>query len=110
MKLVASGKLREDVADAWTKAVASIAAKGGTIEGPYGYTKRAIHKAGKLGASSYSFDIVGRAIDLRQELANRAGRRYHAVREDDVGRTFWRVYCSVADGFGEEMAKGDVKW
>jgi hypothetical protein len=110
LSVVSNGKLREDVADAWTKLAGSILAKGGTIEGPYDDTKRGAHKATKVGASSFSFHIVGRAVDLRQKLSDNPGRRYYVAREDLLGKTYWRLYCSVADGAGQKMAKGAVKY
>ena len=43
---------------------------------PNGDSKRGLGKATKVGARSFSFHIVGRAIDLNQALSNPSGRRY----------------------------------
>jgi len=110
---VGHGRLREDVASAWAALAPGIEHLGGTIEGPYGDTLRRIGKAKKAGQSSFSFHTVGRAVDLRQEFANRAGRRYYVVKEPNGPTMYWRIYCSTdkQDGSqGEKFAKGKVEW
>ncbi len=113
MKKVGDFTLREDVADAWVALSARIKALGGTVDGPYGDSKRGLGKATKVGASSFSFHIVGRAIDLNQALANPSGRRYWIARDtDSAARDFWRLYCKTVnqDGTqGQAFEKGDVK-
>lgn len=113
LKKVGDYTLREDVADAWAALSARIKALGGTVDGPYGDSKRGLGKATKVGASSFSFHIVGRAIDLNQALANPSGRRYWIARDtDSAARDYWRIYCKTTnqDGTqGQAFAKGDVK-
>lgn len=106
--------LREDVSTAWQTLVARIKTLGGTIDGPYGDSKRGLGKATKVGASSFSFHIVGRAIDLNQALANPRGRRYFIARDPDTAaaRDYWRLYCKTVDQEGKQgtlYEKGDVK-
>jgi hypothetical protein len=112
-KKIANGTLREDVADEWTKLVSQIKGKGGTIEGPYGDTKRGLGKAKKTGASSFSFHIVGRAIDLQQELNDPPARRYQVMKDKVAGKIgYWRIYCKtdVQDGTqGKAYKKDEVK-
>jgi hypothetical protein len=81
-------------------------ALGGTVEGPYGDSKRGLGKATKVGASSFSFHIVGRAIDLNQAFANPSGRRYWIARDaESTARDYWRK-----DGTqGTLYEKGGVK-
>ena len=95
-KKVGDFTLREDVADAWLAVSARVKALGGAVDGPYGDSKRGLGKATKVGASSFSFHIVGRAIDLQQALANPKGRRYYIVRDaSSSARDFWRLYCKT---------------
>jgi hypothetical protein len=93
---ISSGSLREDVAAEWTKLANDIKGKGGTVDGPYGDTRRGLHKAKKIGASNFSFHIVGRAIDLQQELNNPPKRRYQVVKDKEGGKIgYWRIYCKT---------------
>ena len=102
-KKVGDFTLREDVADAWLAVSARVKALGGTVEGPYGDSKRGLGKAKKVGASSFSFHIVGRAIDLQQALANPKGRRYYIVRDaDSSARDTWRLYCKTSNQDGTQ--------
>jgi hypothetical protein len=113
IKGIGNGKLRQDVADAWIALIASVAGHGGTIEGPYGDTMRPLGKAKKAGASSFSFHIVGRAVDLKQELTNRPNRRYYVAKDVTSGASYWRIYCSTQnqDGSqGSKFAKGKVDY
>jgi Putative peptidoglycan binding domain len=94
-KKIANGTLRGDVADEWSKLVTKIKGLGGTIDGPYGDTKRHLGKASKVGASSFSFHIVGRAIDLNQGLAGPPGKRYYVAKDTGNGTIgYWRIYCT----------------
>ena len=102
---IGNGKLRQDVADAWVALIASVKGHGGTIEGPYGDTMRALGKAKKAGASSFSFHIVGRAIDLKQELTNRPNRRYYVAKDFSGGAASWRIYCTTQDQDGSQGTK-----
>ncbi len=65
-RIGAWGELREDMAEAWLALMARIQGLGGTIEGPYGDTKRPLMTTISVGASKYSFHIAGRAVDLNQ--------------------------------------------
>jgi hypothetical protein len=95
-KKIANGSLREDAADEWTKLVTKIKGLGGTIDGPYGDTKRGLGKAKKTGASSFSFHIVGRAIDLNQDLNGPPAQRYYAAKDTGSGTVgYWRIYCKA---------------
>jgi hypothetical protein len=110
---VSNGSLREDVAKEWIALVAQIKSKGGTIDGPYGDTKRQLKKATKVGASSFSFHIVGRAIDLQQELSDNPGRRYWVTKDVPAGNGWWRIYCKTdkQDGTqGKAHAKNEIKY
>jgi peptidoglycan hydrolase-like protein with peptidoglycan-binding domain len=78
------GKLRSDAAAAWDAIVQLASSKGGTLEGPYGDTARAVRPTSKVGASLYSFHYCGLGlIRSRGQFAERAGRgirpaiRYH---------------------------------
>ena len=93
---IGNGKLREDVAEAWLALKTTITGLGGTIDGPYGDTMRPLGKTTKVGASSFSFHIVGRAIDLRQEFTNRPNRRYYVAKDFTAGGpAYWRIYCTT---------------
>jgi len=103
------GTLREDVGAAWTALAQSIAKKGGTIAGPYGDTKRPLMQTTSVGASKYSFHIIGRAIDLNQGLGDPKGQRYFILQETSGGVTWWRIYCKTDDQKGSQgfkVAKG----
>jgi Putative peptidoglycan binding domain len=97
MASIGNGTLRSDVAAAWSTLVNSVVAKGGTLAGPYGDTKRQLGQTAKIGASSYSYHKVGRAIDIQQELSNppNSTRRYFVERETSGGKTFWTIWCST---------------
>jgi hypothetical protein len=113
IKGIGNGTLREDVADAWVALIATVKGRGGTVEGPYGDTQRRLGKAKKTGASSFSFHIVGRAIDLRQELTNNPNRRYFVAKDPRDGKMYWRIYCRTdkQDGTqGKQYAKDELKW
>lgn len=106
-KTIGGGKLREDVADEWQKNITRIKALGGTIDSPYGNTKRQLKKTTEPGTSKYSFHIVGRAIDLNQKLADGGpkNRRYY-IAKDAVGSTmFWRIYCRTEKQDGAQGTK-----
>ena len=103
LKKVGDFTLREDVADAWVAVSSRVKALGGTVEGPYGDSKRGLRKAMKVGASSFSFHIVGRAIDIQQALANPRGRRYFIVRDTaSDARDYWRLYCKTVNQDGTQ--------
>ncbi len=70
-----------------------IDALGGTIDGPYGDTKRPLMKSISSGASKFSFHICGRAVDL-----NQGNPRYVVVREPQGSRLWWRIYCKTPQG------------
>ena len=103
-KVAAWGALRADVAAAWLALIPKIQQLGGTIDGPYGDTKRPLMKTISVGASKYSFHIPGRAVDLNQGLGN---SRYFVVPEPDGPRMWWRIYCKTTDQSGAEGAKID---
>jgi len=111
-KDITGGKLREDVADEWTKLVTRIKGLGGTIDSPYGDTKRRPGRTSKSGASSFSFHIAGRAIDIDQALGGPPNHRYYIKKESDGTGTVWRIYCKTdkQDGAqGKQYKKGDVE-
>ena len=93
------GMLREDAAIAWIALMSTIRALGGTIDGPYGDTKRPLMKTISTGASKYSFHITGRAVDLNQELGNST---YYVVPEPEGAQMWWRIYCKTADQTGAQ--------
>jgi hypothetical protein len=98
------GALREDMAGAWTAMIAKIQQLGGTIDGPYGDTKRPLMKTISVGASKYSFHIPGRAVDLNQGLGN---SRYFVVAEPNGPQMWWRIYCKTADQTGAQGTRLD---
>lgn len=89
------GSLREDAAAAWVSLTAAIQGLGGTIDGPYGDTKRPLMQTISTGASKYSFHMCGRAVDLNQGLGY---SRYFPVQEGP----YWRIYCKTADQSGAQ--------
>jgi hypothetical protein len=103
--LEGGGTLREDVGAAWTVLAQKTTQKGGTIAGPYGDTRRPLMKAISVGASKYSFHIVGRAVDLNQTLGDPRGQRYFILRETSGGVTWWRIYCKTDDQQGSQGVK-----
>ncbi len=96
------GRLREDAAAAWMTLMATVRDMGGTIDGPYGDTKRPLMQTISAGASQYSFHICGRAVDLNQGLGY---SRYFPVCEAQGARMFWRIYCKTADQSGLQGGK-----
>ena len=96
-KLEAWGSLRNDAAQAWLDLGARIRELGGTIDGPYGDTKRPLMKSTSVGASKFSFHICGRAVDLNQGNPN-----YHVVQEPQAGEMWWRILCKTADQTGAQ--------
>jgi len=103
--LAGGGTLREDVTVAWQNLASRIRSLGGTIDGPYGDTKRPLMKTIKVGASKYSFHYVGRAVDLNQSLGNARGQRYFIVQETVANRTYWRLFCKTTDQTGKQGTK-----
>ncbi len=97
------GALRQDVAQAWLDLAARIRDLGGTIDGPYGDTKRPLMTAISTGASKFSFHICGRAVDL-----NQGQKRYFIAHEPRGEQTFWRIYCRTADQTGAQGRKFDA--
>jgi len=94
-KVAAWGSLREDAAAAWLALMSRVNGLGGTIDGPYGDTRRPLMKTISVGASKFSFRICGRAVDLNQGLGN---SRYHVVPEPRGERMWWRIFCKTAHG------------
>ena len=90
LKSIGGGKLREDVADAWATFATAILGIGGIVNGPYGDTTRNLGKATKVGASSFSFHIVGRAVDI-----NQGEKRYHLAKDFSSAGNFFRLYCKA---------------
>jgi hypothetical protein len=97
------GALREDAARAWLALMARIQDLGGTIEGPYGDTKRPLMTAISVGASKYSFHIPGRAVDL-----NQGNDRYFVICEPQGAQMWWRLLCKTADQTGSQGQKFEV--
>ena len=95
------GTLREDVATAWNNLASRVRSLGGTVDGPYGDTKRPLMKTIKVGASKFSFHYTGRAVDLNQSLADPRGQRYFVCQETVGSRTYWRIYCKTPDQGGK---------
>lgn len=102
-KVGAWGSLRQDVAQAWLDLAARIKQLGGTIDGPYGDTKRPLMTAISTGASKFSFHVCGRAVDL-----NQGQKGYFVAREPRADQTFWRIYCRTADQSGAQGRKFDA--
>jgi hypothetical protein len=96
------GELREDAAAAWLALIPKIRQLGGTIDGPYGDTRRPLMRTISVGASKYSFHIPGRAVDLNQGLGN---TRYFVVPEPSGSEMWWRIYCKTEDQSGAQGAK-----
>lgn len=94
--------LREDVAAQWRVLLKEIDGRGGTLAGPYGDTWRPLGYHRKQGASARSFHIVGRAIDLNQNLGSGRNQRYFLVAEPDGGRVYWRIWCKTARQDGSQ--------
>lgn len=106
------GRLREDAAEAWKEIVDLVEEAGGTLEGAYGDTARAVQTTTKVGTSKYSFHYCGRAVDINQSLASGKGQRYYIAKEDSDGNTYWRIYCKTEkqDGTqGTEYKRGSIK-
>jgi hypothetical protein len=102
-KVGAWGALRQDVAQAWLDLAARITELGGTIDGPYGDTKRPLMTSISTGASKFTFHVCGRAVDL-----NQGQKRYFVAREPRGEQTFWRIYCRTADQTGAQGRKFDA--
>jgi hypothetical protein len=94
------GELREDAAQAWLALMTKIQELGGTIEGPYGDTKRPLMTTISDGASKYSFHIPGRAVDL-----NQGNQRYFVVCDPQETQMWWRLLCKTADQTGAQGQK-----
>ena len=99
-KVLTWGKLREDVAAEWIALAERIRQLGGTIDGPYGDTRRQIARGVGIGASKFSFHISGRAVDLNQGQI-----RYRVAREPRGSQTLWRIYCWTTDQSGAQGKK-----
>jgi len=97
------GALRQDMAQAWLELAARINALGGTIDGPYGDTKRPLMTAISTGASKFSFHVCGRAVDL-----NQGQKGYFIAREPRGEQIWWRIYCRTADQTGAQGRKFDA--
>jgi hypothetical protein len=113
LKSGSGATLREDVFDAWTTLATSVRGLGGTIDGPYGDTKRRLRKVTKAGASSFSFHIVGRAVDLPQELGGPPDHRYFVRKDFGSAGNFWRIWCKTLkqDGTqGIEFKKAEATY
>jgi len=91
------GALREEAASAWVGLMTRLRELGGTIDGPYGDTKRPLMKTISTGASKTSFHICGRAVDL-----NQGQTRYYVAKEPRGGETWWRIYCKTSDQSGAQ--------
>lgn len=111
-KLIEGGKLRSDAAAEWEKLVEQVRKLGGSIEGPYGDTTRALAKNNKEGASKYSFHYCGRAVDINQNLANRnATQKYYIVKDPQGESMYWTLYSKTEkqDGTqGTKINKGQI--
>ena len=99
-KIETWGALRADVAQSWLALVARITSMGGTIDGPYGDTKRPLMNTISVGASKFSFHICGRAVDLNQGQS-----RYFVVHEPQGAESWWRIYCKTTDQTGAQGQK-----
>lgn len=111
------GKLREDAATAWDGVVKAVTDKGGTLEGVYGDTLRALDygkSTQKQGTSNFSFHYCGRAVDIRQALADPpdSKRRYYIMSDPSGGNQYWKILCKTTkqDGTqGFQVKKGEKK-
>lgn len=97
------GALRQDMAQAWMDLAVRITELGGTVDGPYGDTKRPLMTSISTGASKFTFHVCGRAVDL-----NQGQRRYFIARESRGEQTWWRIYCRTADQTGAQGRKFDA--
>jgi hypothetical protein len=102
------GALRQDMAEAWLELAARIKELGGTIDGPYGDTKRPLMTAISTGASKFSFHVCGRALDLNQGGLNQGRKAYFVAREPRGEQMWWRIYCRTADQTGAQGRKFDA--
>jgi peptidoglycan hydrolase-like protein with peptidoglycan-binding domain len=107
------GTLRADAAQAWTKALAEVKRKGGTLvpstSPKYSDTIRYVRggyktKAGK-GNSRVSLHYTGRAVDLNQDLGGGKGQRWWIVKDVVGGDTFWTLYCKTDKQDGSQGTK-----
>ncbi|MBL8217043.1 MAG: hypothetical protein JNK87_40360 [Bryobacterales bacterium] len=113
LKTQGGATLREDVSDAWQSLATKIKGLGATIDGPYGDSKRRLAKVTKVGASSFSFHIVGRAVDLNQGLGGPPDHRYYVAKDFIATGNFWRIWCKAEkqDGTqGKEFKKGELEY
>lgn len=95
--------LREDVAQVWRDLMKEVSARGGSLQGPYGDTRRALGPDQPDGASPRSFHIPGRAVDLNQRLASPdRNQRYFLAPEPSQGRTYWRILCRTRKQDGSQ--------
>ena len=117
---ITGGRLREDAAKIWEKAVADIKASGGRLRPDtkigglyYADTTRSLPFKHTGGNSKFSLHYSGRAIDLNWGL-NGGGKnqRYWVVKETVSSKTFWRIFCKTdkQDGSqGEKISKESKK-
>ncbi len=113
LKTQGGATLREDVSDAWVSLTTRIKGLGATIDGPYGDSKRRLAKVTKVGASSFSFHIVGRAVDLNQSLGGPPDHRYFVAKDFGATGSFWRIWCKTdkQDGSqGQEFKKDGLEY
>jgi len=99
--------LREDVSTEWQAVVTRVKGAGGTLDGPYGDSKRSLGKVTKVGASSYSFHIVGRAVDINQAFGGPPNQRYYIAKDFISTGNFWRIYCKTDAQDGTQGVKYD---
>ena len=105
--------LREDAFDEWQRLVTAIKGLGGTIDPPYGDSKRGVKKQTKAGASSFSFHIPGRAVDLNQPLGGPPDHRYFVAKDFTSAGDFWRIWCKTdkQDGTqGKQFKKDELEY
>ena len=100
VKLSGGGTMRSDAAAAWAAVVARVTAAGGTLEGPYGDTTRAIDFKGGPGSSRCSFHYAGRAVDISQPLAGGRNQRYYVAQDPQGSDIYWRIWCKTDTGKG----------
>jgi hypothetical protein len=99
-KIAEWGWLREDMASEWLAVMAQVEILGGSIDGPYGDTRRPLMETISVGASKFSFHICGRAVDL-----NQGNSSYFPVREMEGAQTLWRIWVKTADQSGAQGSR-----